>query len=58
MVFHRLEIISKPRNVAEIKRKSIRGSVKTLKVVYRKAIRPGDICDPIPRRGGYFNKLI
>ena len=33
MVFNRLEIRSKAMNVAEIKRKSIRDSVKTSKVV-------------------------
>ena len=38
--FHRLKIGSKVTNVAEINRKSIRGSVKTPKVVIRGAIRP------------------
>ena len=49
MVFHRLKISSKTTNVAEIKRKSIRGSVKTPKVDIKGAIRPGDICGPLPR---------
>ena len=43
-MFHRLEIRSKATNVAEIESKSIRGSVKTLNVVSRRAVRPGDIC--------------
>ena len=51
MVFHRLEIRSKATNVAEIESKSFRGSVKTSKVVSRGAVRPWDICGPLPRWG-------
>ena len=51
MVFHRLEIMSKATNVAEIVSKSIRGNVKTPEVVSRGAAQPGDICGPLPRWG-------
>ena len=50
-VFYRLEIRSNATNVAEIKRKSARGSVKTPKVVYIGAIRPEDMCGLLPRWG-------
>ena len=48
MVFHRLIIRSKATNVAEIERKSVRGSVKPPEVVNTEAVRPGDICGPLP----------
>ena len=47
MVFLRLEIRSKATNVAEIETKSIRGSVKTPKVVSRGTIRLGYVCGPL-----------
>ena len=43
MVFQRLDIRFKARNVADIESKSIRGSVKAPKVASRGAVRPGDI---------------
>ena len=46
MVFCRLEIKSKPTIVAEINRKSTRGSVKTLKFVSKVAVQSGNICGP------------
>ena len=61
MVFHRLEIRSKVTNVAEIESKSIRGSVKTHKIVSRGAVRPRDICGPLPKwglKGCVFRKKI
>ena len=51
LMFHRLEIISKATNVAEIESKIIKGSVKTSKVVSRGTVRPRDICDSLPRWG-------
>ena len=51
MVYHILEIRSKTMNVVEINRKSIRGSVKTPKIVSRGVIQPGNICGPLPRWG-------
>ena len=48
MVFHRLEIRPKATNVAQLESKGIRG---TPKFVSRGAVRPGDICGPLPRWG-------
>ena len=49
MIFHKLEIRSKARNVAEIESKSVSGSVKTPQVVNKGAVGPGDICGPLPK---------
>ena len=43
MVFHKLEIRSKATNAAEIKSKSIRGSVKTPEFVSGGAVQPRDL---------------
>ena len=51
MVFHKLVIRSKAMNVAEIKRTSIRESVKTSKVVSKGVIQPGDIRGFLPKWG-------
>ena len=45
MVFHRLEVISKAKNVARINRKCIRGDVKTPKISSTFVV----ICGPLPR---------
>ena len=48
MVFHRLKIRSKATNVGEIESKSIRGSVKTPKVVSRGQSVLGTFVFPSP----------
>ena len=51
VVFYRLKIRLKNANVAEVDRKKCEGGVKTLRVDTRRAVRPGDIYGPLPRRG-------
>ena len=51
VVFYRCKIRSKTANVAEVDREKCEGGVKTLTVDTRRAVRPGDIYGPLPRRG-------
>ena len=51
MVFYRLKIRSKATNVAEVEVEKVEGGLKTLRVDTRRAVRPGDICGPLPRWG-------
>ena len=51
VVFNRLEIRGKAANIAEIKKEKSRRSIKTCRVVYGKAGRPGGISGPPPQQG-------
>ena len=47
--FYRLKTRSKTANVAEVDGEKCEGGVKTLRVDTGRAVRPGDICGPLPR---------
>ena len=49
VVIYRLRIRSKTANVAEVNGEKCEGGVKTLRVDTGRAVRPGDICGPLPR---------
>ena len=52
VVFHRLKIRSKTANAAKIDVEKVRGGIKTIGVVIKRAVRPEDISGPFPRLRG------
>ncbi|MPC49520.1 hypothetical protein E2C01_043324 [Portunus trituberculatus] len=58
VVFHRLKIISKAANVAEVNVEKVEGGVKAFVVVTERAVvRPGDIFGPLPRSGDLLGDI-
>ena len=49
VVFYKLKIRLKTANVAKVDGEKCEGCVKTLRVDTGRAVRPGDICGPLPR---------
>ena len=58
VMFYRLKVRSKAANVAEVKEEIVEGGVKTLGVDTGRAVRPGGIYGPLPRRGlrGWYRR--